>query len=100
MPAATEPCGRVWRLALALALTAAAAPAHAQGTFSRGEALYANHCVTCHTCKAHTRRDPIVRNLEELGQQVDRWQATQKLGWTSDDRAAVVDYLNHTFYKF
>ncbi len=67
---------------------------------SRGEALYANHCVACHTCQAHTRRDPLVKNMGELVEQVDRWQGNQKLGWDAEERAAVVDYLNRTFYKF
>ncbi len=92
---------RVFRLTLALGLAAGNAAAWAQqGELTRGEALYANHCIACHTCKAHTRRDPSVQNLSELAQQVDRWQANQKLGWTVEDRAAVVDYLNRTFYKF
>jgi hypothetical protein len=41
-----------------------------------------------------------VKNLGELTQQVDRWQGNQKLGWDAEERAAVVDYLNRTFYKF
>jgi mono/diheme cytochrome c family protein len=67
---------------------------------SRGEALYANHCVSCHTCKAHTRREPLVKNLDELAREVDRWQANQKLKWKSEDQAEVVEYLNRTFYRF
>jgi mono/diheme cytochrome c family protein len=67
---------------------------------SRGEALYENHCATCHTCKAHTRRDPAVRNLDQLAREVDRWQAQQKLDWKGEDRSAVVEYLNQTYYKF
>lgn len=90
-----------WRaLASALILCASVAPARAETGVSRGEALYANHCVACHTCQAHTRRNPLVKNMGELVQQVDRWQANQKLGWTSDERAVVVEYLNRTFYKF
>ncbi|MBL8538779.1 MAG: hypothetical protein JNK68_00260 [Betaproteobacteria bacterium] len=87
-------------LVVAAALLVCSTGSAAAPSVSRGEALYDNHCVSCHTCQAHTRRDPIVRNLGELAQQVDRWQANQKLGWTPEDRAAVVDYLNRVFYKF
>jgi mono/diheme cytochrome c family protein len=88
------------RRGLAFVLVAITLPAWAQGDVSRGEALYSNHCVACHTCKAHTRRDPLVQNLAQLAQEVDRWQGNQKLGWTADERAAVVDYLNRVYYKF
>ncbi|MBL8541796.1 MAG: cytochrome C [Betaproteobacteria bacterium] len=100
MTAVVELVHGILRFVLAAGLAVGAPAMWAQGLESRGEALYANHCVACHTCKAHTRRDPIVRNLAELAQQVDRWQANQKLGWTPEDRAAVVDYLNRVFYRF
>jgi mono/diheme cytochrome c family protein len=86
-------------LAGVLALSGAS-PSWSESSVSRGEALYENHCATCHTCKAHTRRDPAVRNLDELTREVNRWQAQQKLDWKGEDRSAVVEYLNRTFYKF
>jgi mono/diheme cytochrome c family protein len=67
---------------------------------ARGEALYENHCGTCHTCKAHMRREPSVKNLNELAREVSRWQTQQQLDWRNEDRNAVVEYLNRTFYKF
>jgi mono/diheme cytochrome c family protein len=87
-------------LASVLLVGTNATPTRAETDVSRGEALYANHCVACHTCAAHTRRDPLVKNMGELLQQVDRWQANQKLDWTSEERNAVVEYLNRSFYKF
>ena len=87
-------------LASAWFVTSYAASSRAESSVSRGEALYQNHCVACHTCKAHTRRDPVVRTMGELAQEVDRWQANEKLDWKPEERSAVVEYLNRTFYKF
>ena len=102
MAAATD--RRISKLGLVLAsvlfLFSNAVAARAESDVARGQALYDNHCVTCHTCKAHTRRDPAVRNMDELAQEVDRWQGNQKLGWKPEERGAVVEYLNRTFYKF
>jgi mono/diheme cytochrome c family protein len=102
MAAAIE-AGR-WRTAVgALVASAAltlAAPVRAEGDFARGKALYENHCGTCHTCEAHTRKEPVVRNLAQLAGEVDRWQAQLKLNWKAQDKAAVVEYLSRTYYKF
>jgi mono/diheme cytochrome c family protein len=87
-------------LAGALVLVSNTFPTRAESGVLRGQALYENHCVACHTCKAHTRRDPAVTNMGELAQEVDRWQANQKLGWKPEERGAVVEYLNRAFYKF
>jgi hypothetical protein len=38
--------------------------------------------------------------MSELVREVDRWQANQQLGWTPEERATVVEYLNSTFYRF
>jgi len=102
MVAAIEAGG--WRtaanaLAAAAALTLAA-PARADADFARGKALYENHCGSCHTCKAHTRQEPVVRNSAQLAAEVDRWQTEQKLGWKADEKNAVVEYLGRTYYKF
>ena len=99
MGVATDRRMRACSLVAVSLLVFSASSAAAPGV-SRGEALYANHCVACHTCQAHTRRDPLVKNMGELTQQVERWQANQKLGWKEEERAAVVEYLNRTFYKF
>jgi mono/diheme cytochrome c family protein len=85
---------------LLLSSQAVAARAADDAGLSRGEALYTNHCMACHTCKAHTRREPLVKNLGELAREVDRWQANQKLDWKSEEQADVVDYLNSAFYRF
>jgi mono/diheme cytochrome c family protein len=102
MAAATDRRIRQFPLVLAslLFMFSNAVTGRAESGVARGEALYGNHCVTCHTCKAHTRRDPAVKNMSELVREVDRWQANQQLGWTPEERATVVEYLNRTFYRF
>jgi len=103
MAAATE-CGLlkaalVWASAPVM-IAASTCPTWAESEFLRGEALYRNHCVACHTCKAHSRQAPSVKNRDELAREVDRWQANLRLGWKPEDRGAVVDYLDSAFYKF
>jgi mono/diheme cytochrome c family protein len=90
----------VGALLMAALLTFATGPARADADIVRGKALYENHCGSCHGCKAHTRREPAVRNLSQLATEVDRWQTQQKLGWNPEDQAAVVEYLNRTYYRF
>lgn len=99
---------RQWRggilSAVAVCFTATglvgAGAASAAETVERGQALYENHCADCHKTIAHTRESRLVRNMGQLEQQVDRWQANQNLGWSAEDKAAVVQYLNRRFYKF
>ena len=66
----------------------------------RGQALYENHCAGCHKTIAHTRDSRLVRNMGQLEEQVDRWQANQKLDWSAQEKAEVAQYLNRRFYKF
>ena len=92
----------VGHLAVAISGAGLVGPGNAvaEQTLDQGQALYDNHCGGCHTCAAHTRKNPLVRNMGELEQQVDRWQAQQNLGWKAEEKAAVVQYLNRSFYKF
>jgi len=103
MAAAIEAAG--WRaaasaLGVGAALMLAAGPLQAEPDVARGEALYENHCRSCHTCKVHARRELTVRDVSQLMRQVDRWQAEQKLGWNAEEQAAVVEYLNRAYYHF
>lgn len=75
-------------------------PAVPQPAPSRGQLLYATHCLDCHTAQIHWRERKLARDWPTLRAQVDRWQAQAHLGWSDDDIDAVAHYLNRTSYGF
>ena len=66
----------------------------------RGRALYENHCQVCHTPRVHTRVNKLPINQDELREIVDRWQREERLRWSSQDVADVVEFLNRTRYGY
>ena len=87
---------------IAAALLFAALPLHAQTpaavTPSRGELLYATHCIACHTTQVHWRDTRLVNDYPSLIAQVVRWQGNTGLGWTSEEVFEVARYLDATIY--
>ena len=67
---------------------------------TRGELLYANHCIACHTVDIHWRDQKLVSNPSSLRAQILRWQALSGLAWDSDDIAEVARYLNALHYHY
>ena len=67
---------------------------------SRGELLYANHCIACHTAQIHWRDKRQVTDWASLKAQVQRWQHMARLGWTETDIVDVARHLNATVYHF
>ncbi len=67
---------------------------------SRGELLYANHCIACHSVAIHWRDKKRVTDLASLQVQVKRWQGLAGLGWDADDLAQVTCYLNALHYHY
>jgi mono/diheme cytochrome c family protein len=90
---------RLMRGALALTVLAGGA-AQAQTVPSRGQLLYGNHCIECHTTQMHWRAGRLARDWESLAAQVRRWQGEARLGWSDEDIAAVTRHLNDTIYQF
>ena len=87
-------------LAPVLALVVAAS-AHAQDAgASRGQLLYGNHCVQCHTTQMHWRDQRLARDWRTLKAQVRRFQGIAALNWSDEDVDAVTHYLNDTIYRF
>ena len=84
------------------ALVAAAAMANAQSAAvpSRGQLLYATHCIDCHNTQIHWRERKLVRDWASLKVQVRRWQAIGHLGWDEADIDEVARYLNQTIYRY
>lgn len=66
----------------------------------RGQALYENHCVVCHTSQVHARANRIVATRPEIRDIVEKWQVQQKLAWSAQDVEDVVEFLNRTRYRF
>ena len=90
------------RVLLAALLLHAALPLHAQAPAqaSRGELLYATHCIACHTMQVHWRDRRIVTDPSSLTVQVARWQKNTGLDWSSEEIQDVARYLNATVYRF
>lgn len=90
--------------ALAFCAAALALPAQAQAPAapvpSRGELLYSNHCVECHTVQMHWRTLRLARDWDTLKGQVRRWQDQARLQWNEEDIDAVARHLNDTIYQF
>jgi mono/diheme cytochrome c family protein len=86
-----------WVLAALLPLAARAQSLPEPG--SRGQMLYGNHCIACHTTQMHWRDRKLVTDWPSLKLQVRRWQAAAQLNWSEDDIDDVSRFLNDTFYR-
>lgn len=73
----------------------AAAPAP-----SRGELLYATHCIGCHNEQIHWRARKLARDWPSLRGEVDRWQRQAQLRWSEADIEEVTRYLGEAVYEF
>lgn len=69
-------------------------------TTSRGQLLYENHCTRCHTSTLHVRKARHADSMKALQDWVIRWSSEEKLNWSEEDIAEVVDYLDRRYYKF
>lgn len=91
----------VRKVCMAAALGLVVGAAHAQvADPARGKALYENHCVVCHTGKVHARPNRIVLSRRDITEVVDRWQAQQKLQWSTQEILDVTEYLSRNVYKY
>lgn len=92
---------RIGDMVLALlAAGLASGPAAAQATPEpgRGELLYATHCIACHTEQLHWRDRKAASSWPRLKEEVRRWQAAARLGWSEADIVDVARHLNETVY--
>jgi len=67
---------------------------------SDGKALLDENCTKCHDSGVYTREDRLVGDRAALDGQVRRCAANLELKWFDEDVDAVVDYLDHNYYKF
>lgn len=82
------------------AVFALAATASLAQPATRGQLLYATHCVECHSTQMHWRQLRQARDWDTLKAQVRRWQGTAGLGWSEEDITEVAKHLNQTIYQF
>jgi hypothetical protein len=85
--------------ATAILLVAPPSRAQTAPAPSRGQLLYATHCVACHDTHKHWRDQRVVRDWAGLLGQVRHWQRTEHLQWDDTDIEEVARYLNDRFYK-
>ena len=94
---------RITLVLLAIALLAAL-PAAAElppgGARSRGELLYATHCIGCHTTQVHWRERRLARDWTGLVREVRRWSVNGALNWSDEEVRDVARYLNATQYHY
>jgi mono/diheme cytochrome c family protein len=87
-------------LAAASVIVASLAAAQPAPAPSRGELLYATHCIACHTTQVHWRQKKLATDWASLNAQVRRWAANTGLGWSDEEVVDVARYLNTTQYRF
>ena len=83
--------------------TAAWAQAPSGGTPAsptRGQLLYATHCIECHNSQMHWRDRRLATDWASLKAQVRHWQALAFLNWSEADIVEVTRHLNTTIYRF
>lgn len=71
-----------------------------EGKMSRGELLYRNHCIECHTQQIHWREARIAKDSIGIKQQVIRWQDAIGVQWTEEEINDVSRYLTRTYYLY
>lgn len=85
--------------ALTCAMTGAMNDALAEDP-STGQSLHDRSCVACHDSQVYTRPNRRVTDLDGLAAQVDRCETNLGLLWFDEQKGAVVDYLNDSYYHF
>lgn len=69
--------------------------------FDRGQALYENHCSSCHDNPVHALGETRhVANLADLRARVAAWSIHSGLAWSEEDINDVTAYLSRRFYRF
>lgn len=66
---------------------------------SRGQLLYENHCMVCHTSVVHVRENRKANSREEIQAWIRRWQKELALNWEPGEIDDVAEFLNQRFYQ-
>ena len=66
---------------------------------NRGQLLYENHCMVCHTSIVHVRERRKAGTREEIKAWILRWQEQLGLNWQTREVDDVAEFLNQRFYR-
>lgn len=66
---------------------------------SRGQLLYENHCMVCHTSIVHVREQRKASSREEIQVWIRRWQQELGLNWGAREVDDVSEFLNQRYYR-
>ncbi len=66
---------------------------------SRGQLLYENHCMVCHTSVVHVREHRKASSREEIQTWIRRWQKELALNWEPGEIDDVAEFLNQRYYR-
>lgn len=79
----------------------------AENSLQAGKKLVDTHCISCHASSyggdgsgIYTREYRKVRSFNGLKAQVTNCNTMLNLKWFDDEEQQVVQYLNHTYYRF
>ncbi|HCV14279.1 MAG TPA: hypothetical protein DGC76_11385 [Candidatus Accumulibacter sp.] len=94
----------IWpRLIAAVGMAVLAAPlavaADDERAPSRGELLYATHCIACHDRELHWRDRRLVSDWRSLRAEVRRWQEMASLRWSDEEIEEVARFLQLRHYR-
>jgi len=89
-----------WIVAIATCVLLAGSGSGVAETFDRGQALYENHCMSCHEATVHTRDTRRATSVAELRKWVATWSFHASLDWTSEEIDDVVDFMERRYYHF
>jgi mono/diheme cytochrome c family protein len=90
-----------WWVAAVAACAALAVSGSAAGeTFDRGQALYENHCMSCHETTVPTRETHRATSLADLRKWVATWSFHAALDWSREEIDDVTDYIDRRYYHF
>ena len=65
----------------------------------RGQLLYENHCMVCHTSVVHVREQRKASSREEIQAWIFRWQKELALNWEPGEIDDVAEFLNQRYYQ-
>ena len=85
-------------LLLLMMTTACAAPS--PGDNADGKRLNDANCMGCHDTSVFTRKDQVVRSLDDLKKQLASCAHMAKKEFSESETQALLKYLNDQFYHF
>jgi len=91
---------KTWAASLAVCAALAVSGGAPGETFDRGQALYENHCMSCHETTVHTRETHRATSMADLRKWVATWSFHASLGWSSEEIDDVVDFMDRHYYHF